>query len=643
MSGSKDFTYEDIGYDENLFREEGFGDSYNGVTPSIGADPVNIPKEVETGQKIDNLWISSWIKSRNFQPKTQGFRIDGREGYIECMKLYVGSGGIIGGKLDVPDETSANSFHVESDGDTYWGCNNASFLADNDNAAAYILKTGVAKFQNAILTNNIILDGLQSGSEIAIQGWQNTCVFSITDFNTVAWTSGSIVLLDGTVYSIDAGNTGNMSAFTYIYLDIASSTTVLQTTTTAANAVGAGKILIGVAQNNSDNSSQAVFQIFGGKGGQVSLVDNIAANSASTNEFVSNTAQIKDLIVTTAKIDNLAVTNAKINDLAVGKLTAGTINSVSIILNSSSADGVIRMGKTNFNNTEAGFILGGDFSDSSKAKFYIGDSSRYLNWNGSSLTIKGDIQILSGTGVANLTDAGDLAIKNSVDLSTAEVSNKTADNISESVTKKWAGETGADVTGSNVAASITSQGNLATRNTVAESHIDNNAVTSGKISVSSLSAINASLGTITSGTIKVSTRINIQKSTGVPIAYLGQDPNSAGIWGFIAERGYGLMCRYSGANYFRIFMDVGSTDAIIDMPSPNKIKIQDNEGNAIGRWYGRNAGFSGVGGLDLFGPVRLYTTSSPPTGASNGMMFYHTTWDEVWVYKAGAWKALAYV
>jgi hypothetical protein len=90
-------------------------------------------------------------------------------------------------------------------------------------------------------------------------------------------------------------------------------------------------------------------------------------------------------------------------------------------------------------------------------------------------------------------------------------------------------------------------------------------------------------------------------------------------------------------------MDGSSSDAVIDMPSPNQLKIQDNEGNAIGRWYGRNAGFSGLGGLDLFGPVRLYTSSTPPSGASNGMMFYHTTYDEVWVYKAGAWKALAYV
>jgi len=48
--------------------------------------------------------------------------------------------------------------------------------------------------------------------------------------------------------------------------------------------------------------------------------------------------------------------------------------------------------------------------------------------------------------MATISDAGNLAIKDSVDLSGAEVTNKTADNIAESATKKWAGESGADIT-----------------------------------------------------------------------------------------------------------------------------------------------------------------------------------------------------
>ena len=205
-----------------------------------------------------------------------------------------------------------------------------------------------------------------------------------------------------------------------------------------------------------------------------------------------------------------------------------------------------------------------------------------------------------------------------------------------------AGQITGQITGSQIT-NLAVTGEKIDNLTITGGKIATSTITANKMNVSYLSAIVANMGTITAGTFKVSDRINIQKSDTTAVAYLGQDPNSANIWGFIAERGYGLMCRYSGSNYFRIFMDSGSTDAVIDMPSPNKIKIQDNEGNAITRFYGRNAGFTNLGGLDMLGALRLYTSSTPPNGASNGMMFYHTTYHEVWVFKNGAWKALAYV
>jgi hypothetical protein len=151
------------------------------------------------------------------------------------------------------------------------------------------------------------------------------------------------------------------------------------------------------------------------------------------------------------------------------------------------------------------------------------------------------------------------------------------------------------------------------------------------------------MGTITAGSFRVSSRISIQKSDGTNVAHLGQDPGASGIWGFIAERGYGLMCRYSGNNYFRIFCDASTGNGMINMASTDRIIISDNLNNPIAYWYGRTAGFTNVGGLDMYGVIRLYTTNSPPTSASNGMMFYHTTWNEVWVFRAGSWKALQFV
>ena len=163
-----------------------------------------------------------------------------------------------------------------------------------------------------------------AAANLALRGWTFTGIFSSTDYNTVAWSAGTFTASDGTAYSIGAGNTGNMSAITFIYLDIAVSTTAFQITTTAATAVGNGKCLIGVAQNNSDTTSKAIFQVFGGTGGQLITVDNIAANSASVNEFVSNTAQIANAIITSAKIYSI---NA--DTITAGTITGRTLQTAS--------------------------------------------------------------------------------------------------------------------------------------------------------------------------------------------------------------------------------------------------------------------------------------------------------------------------
>jgi len=219
-------------------------------------------------------------------------------------------------------------------------------------------------------------------TNISAQGWTNTCVFSATDYRVVAWDTGVITTAAGTAYNITGANTGNMSASTsyYIYLDIAVSETLLQVTTTAGTAVGSGKILVATAYANSDTTSKAQFQVFGGAGGVRLFVDNISANSASTNEFISNSAQIA----------NLVVTDAKINTLAVSKLTTGTFTSktMTLAVAGGTGDSYLNAGKTDFDNTVSGFILGLDDSDSDKAKFYIGNTTDYFNFNGANVSFR---------------------------------------------------------------------------------------------------------------------------------------------------------------------------------------------------------------------------------------------------------------
>lgn len=178
--------------------------------------------------------------------------------------------------------------------------------------------------------DGITLEDIKAGSDPSILGWQNTMTFSAVDYDTVSWTSGIISLSEGTTFNIVSGNTGNMGSRTYIYFSKLDSETVLQTSTTAADAVGTGKILVAVAQNNDDNTSDATLQVFGGTGGLLLTTENLAANTITTNELTAN-------CITANEISTNAVTAVKINvsqlsaiSANIGTITAGSITGVTI-------------------------------------------------------------------------------------------------------------------------------------------------------------------------------------------------------------------------------------------------------------------------------------------------------------------------
>jgi hypothetical protein len=79
------------------------------------------------------------------------------------------------------------------------------------------------------------------------------------------------------------------------------------------------------------------------------------------------------------------------SSLAIQYLTAGSITSkaITLAISAGTGDSYIAAGKTDYDNSVAGFILGIDDSDSDLAKFYIGDSTHYLNWTGAAFNIYG--------------------------------------------------------------------------------------------------------------------------------------------------------------------------------------------------------------------------------------------------------------
>ncbi len=234
----------------------------------------------------------------------------------------------------------------------------------------------------------------------------------------ITWNTHYLVY-GGAYYQV----TGSSTALRYVYWDVGH---------TAGAGTVADPYITTYGATATYTAAADRFVVVVNESGVVQKVWNASANMVIGSAFIMDAAiveaKIDNLAVTqgkigllavgTAQIDNLAVTNAKIASMEVAKLTAGTITGKTITLlpdmGGIGYDCYINSGKTDFSNVQNGFILGCDYSDSGKAKFYIGDTTTYLNWDGSALAIKGSVTITGGSGIASLTDAGDLATKDTV-------------------------------------------------------------------------------------------------------------------------------------------------------------------------------------------------------------------------------------
>ena len=232
----------------------------------------------------------------------------------------------------------------------------------------------------------------------------------------IAWNQHNIAY-NGAWYQVAAGNSNTTSHYVYWFVGhtggsgtVANPYITSYTVAVSAPTLDDTKFIIAtnVAGVHSLAWNSMANQVIGS-----AYILDAAITNAKIGLLAVDTAQIAELAVTTAKINTLAVTNAKIGACAVDKLTAGNITSkdIELAVAAGAGDVAIRAGKTDFTNTETGFILGIDDSDSDKPKFYIGNTTKYLNWDGAALTIRGTLNaedLTAGiiTGVKVRTDTG---------------------------------------------------------------------------------------------------------------------------------------------------------------------------------------------------------------------------------------------
>lgn len=254
-------------------------------------------------------------------------------------------------------------------------------------------------------------------TDLGLLGWSHNLVFSATDHDTVAWAAGAINLPSGATYNIDAGNTGNMAAVTYVYLDTAVSATVLQVTTTASQATGAARLLIAVCQNVAAGKD-AIFQVFGGgaTGGVLITADNITAATVTTNEIAANTIVAGNIAAGTITATQIAAGTITGDRIAATTITAANIAASTITADKMNVATLSAI-TANLGTITAGTVTGATIRTAASGARVVLDSTSGIQAYNSSGTQRVSIQT-SGAGwlgANNLivwNDAGTLTVGN---------------------------------------------------------------------------------------------------------------------------------------------------------------------------------------------------------------------------------------
>jgi len=345
-------------------------------------------------------------------------------------------------------------------------------------------------------TGNVMIDSANIPSTVinaGDYGWTQSCTFSSTDLNTVSWGAGTFLDSAGNSYSISAGNTGNMTAKTYIYLSLLESETVYQTSTTSSDSVGTGKVLIAVAKNESDAATYNLVeanQIVG---------DNILVNTIDAGKIVAGSLIVgtnvaigtaEDAAGVTTIVGN-TVTTSYVNALditATGQITAGSM----LIVN-----GVNTIG---FTPAGANAIFAGP---TGSPTFYVTPAGALT---ATSVTITGDVTATAGSDWTGNSIAAAY-------IGNLDASKITTGSLTVTRTDAKCTDANADQTSANTAADTSAVNGLASSSVSGWAHgsdttkidggdIYTNTVTATQIYVTSLSALSANVGTLTSGIIQ---------------------------------------------------------------------------------------------------------------------------------------------
>ena len=454
MADNTNYSTIDRAYDDFLNREVDSGSQLPGVmsedvgaTSSGGAETAQDPggtenaqtsnDEIASGTVLANLFLDNWMKSKFYIPKKQGFILDAQRGYIECMELYVGAGGIVGGSMDIPNKTAIGSWHVDNSGNMWSGdptFASAPFRVTNDgivrvgaSPSIFIdgpnLRIRTSTYASGLQGFTIEADGSAEFNNITARGEFHSQILAFDEVHGSAGTqiwvkSGGKLLNDAT--SVTTPTTFN--------IDIEDPDTGHPTVSPAVN-VGAifvvGDILRIKDGSGNDNwmtitarSDETTFWRYTctkdsgtngtfragaavldyGQSGQGAVKITVDETNAPFLDIFTHAGSPWSAFTERVRLGNLAGLTDPISGAALsgyGLWTdnvylTGFLKADGVILSPGTGatnGGYLRLGQTGYD-LGNGFWFGDEFG---VAKLSIGDSSTGLGltWDGTSLTVNG--------------------------------------------------------------------------------------------------------------------------------------------------------------------------------------------------------------------------------------------------------------
>ena len=311
--------------------------------------------------KFDNT-ETGWIIG--IDSNTPKLFIGNTSEYLNWDGALIIAGTVVASNIHIPDvNTTTNSFHVNSSGNTWWGATETNFNANNDNAKAYILSTGIAKFQQVTITG---ASSIVNGSAV-VGGWiaGDTTLTNTSGGNTVTLSTGTNALI--------AGPTGSPT-FTLTTAGAITATsgtiaawTLGATTFTGGNATldSAGDFTLGTANNVVRlSATDATYRIWAGH------ATASAAPFSVTQGGILRATNAKEIVLTVADGGNVVGLIVTQNDTTNNPVAVSiTQNAANDVLNL--YDGAVNVLKV----ADGGNMIIGDGTAYGNVRFVISGST----------------------------------------------------------------------------------------------------------------------------------------------------------------------------------------------------------------------------------------------------------------------------